>query len=84
MPSIIGSVERHLRLREDVLGNPCLRSRKAKRGYHILKRIFQTKTFFESILGKSISTRKEAIKMIKINNNKKKLIEFGKKGNIRI
>lgn len=52
MPLIIGSVERHLKPREDVLGKLCLRNRKAKRGYHILKRIFQTKTSFESILGK--------------------------------
>ena len=42
-----------------------------------LKRVFQTKTYFASTVGRNVATRKEAMKIIKISHNKKTLIEFG-------
>lgn len=48
--------------------------------YDILKRVFQTKNFFGSTLERSASTRKAAIKIIKVSINKNKLIELWKYG----
>lgn len=67
-----------MRPREEVSGSSCLRSGEAESVYDILKTVSQTKNFFGSTLESSASTRKEAIKIIKVSTNKKKLIEFVK------
>ena len=41
------------------------------------KQFSGSKTYFASTVGRNVATRKEAMKIIKISNNKKKLIEFG-------
>lgn len=75
---MIGSVEKVVDTKRGNFRQP-LFERWGGREYMTLQRVFQTKTFLASTLWRRVSIRKEVIKIAKISNKKKTLIEFGKK-----
>lgn len=67
-----------MRPKDEISGSLYLRRGEAESVYDILKILSQTKNFFGSTLERSASTRKEAIKIIKVSTNKKELMKFVK------